>query len=248
MPKNNASACTGTCAENTAAYIFEDFNGNTRYTVYIPHITADYSDWTDYLQADNNASARATVHIALYSGGTTVYSGFETIPGRGETTPPIDLKSFDSSAETGVITFYEQDLNFRFTTVNSGGGIAEFSLFPDLLSRAGFYFTDFEGTSLSGSIVNKGLAVANMTDATISLVLYAVGNGGIAGTSETISLGPWQKALGTHQAWFPQLSGVQVKKIIAVTSAPALQGIVISSDQDLSHLLFTPGTEVNSFP
>ena len=38
--------------------------------VYIPHITGGFSDWNDYLQADNTGTAAATFTLVLFNDKT----------------------------------------------------------------------------------------------------------------------------------------------------------------------------------
>ena len=71
----------------------------------------------------------------LYSAGSLVYSQVYTVPGYSEMTPPIDLKTVSPTAETGVIVYHNLNLKFRFTSVNTGGGIAEFELGGSLFER-----------------------------------------------------------------------------------------------------------------
>jgi uncharacterized protein (TIGR02145 family) len=217
------------------------FESSHALETYIPHITAGYADWTDYLQVDNDAYSDAVFTLTLYADGNQVYSQPFTLAGLGSSL--INLKSLHAYAETGIITHTDPGLNFRVSYENTGGGLAEFKTMDTLGTAAGFYFSDF-----TPSMKHKGSAIANMGTSPVDVVLYAIGQdaigeGAVLGTYET-TIGARDKIIGVHTAWFPAIGFEQIKRIIAVTSSPCLSGIVICGDADLSHLLFTPAVPI----
>ncbi|MFH1153847.1 MAG: hypothetical protein V1793_08525 [Pseudomonadota bacterium] len=206
---------------------------------FIPHITSGSADWADYLQVNNNAPSDADFTLTLYNNSVQVYSQKFTEAGLSHSL--INLKALSSVAETGVITYTELGLNFRISYENTGGGLAEFKTMDTLDSDLGLYFSTF-----SSSVVFKGSAIANLGTSPAGVTLYAIGQGSVLGTFQT-TLGPRDKIIGIHTAWFPAVTFEQIDGIIAVTDTPCLCGIVISGDADLSHLLFTPASQVSNF-
>ncbi len=205
----------------------------------IPHITGGVDGWDDYLQADSTDSADAAFTLTLYSGGAVVLNHAFTVPAYGELL--LDLKALAPAAQTGKVTYTNQALNFRLSYENDGGGIAEFNLVESLDENIGLFFSDF-----SPSIVSKGSAIANLTGAPVDVTLYALGDTNVLDTFET-TVTAYGKILGVHSTWFPQVSFDQIKKIVVASSSPALCGLVICGDADLSHLLFTPAVPVPAF-
>ena len=206
---------------------------------YIPHITGGVDGWDDYLQADSTDSADAAFTLTLYAGGAVVHNQAYTVSGYGELL--LDLKTLAPAAQTGKVTYTNQALNFRLSYENDGGGIAEFNLVESLDENIGLFFSDF-----SPSIVSKGSVIANLTGSPVDVTLYALGENTVLDTFET-TVTAYCKILGVHSSWFPQVSFAQIKKIVAASSSPALCGLVICGDADLSHLLFTPAVPVPAF-
>ena len=204
---------------------------------FIPHVTYGSPDWDDYFQANNNTPSDASFTLTLYGGGAQVYSGVHTVPALDHLL--IDLKSLSPDAETGMVEYQEPGLNFRVSYENDGGGVAEFKTIDRLESGIGLYFSDF-----TASVVFKGAAVANLGESVVDVTLYAVGDGAVQGEFSTI-IEPKEKIVGIHTAWFPQVDFSEVDSVVAAATSQSLCGIVISSDIDLSHLLFTPAPPVS---
>lgn len=202
------------------------------YKVYIPHITESAADWTDYLQITNNDTSTASFELDLYSNGAKALSERYSVDGLS--TSIIELKALSPSAQTGIIRYANQGLTFRFSTENDGGGIAEFLLQASLYSTAGLYFSDF-----TPNIVVKGAVIANMTDTPAEVTLYAIGDGKVLDRL-SVTIDPFEKRVGTHDAWFPDVSFAEIRHIIAATTASSMSGFVISGNATLSDLLFTP--------
>ncbi|MHB9096651.1 MAG: hypothetical protein ACYC5X_02395 [Syntrophales bacterium] len=209
---------------------------------YIPHITTGANEWTDYLQANNNASSTATFTLTLYgSTGAQVYSQSHSVGGRSRS--QIELKALNSSAATGKITYTETGLVFRVSYASLSGGVAEFKTIDTLGSNIGFYFSDF--TSL---VQWKGMAIANMGTTNADVTFYALGGGTILQT-QTETIAPNAKLLGNNfnLSWLSGLALSQIESIIAVAGSSSLCGIAISGDTVLSRLLFTPAIPVSNF-
>ena len=207
---------------------------------YIPHITYGSPDWDDYLQANNNTPAEVSFTLTLYGGGEQVYSEVHTVPAYGHLL--IELKSLSRHAELGMIEYDESRLNFRVSYENEGGGVAEFKTVDSLGTAIGLYFSDF-----TPSVVFKGSAIANLGDSTADVTLYAYGDEAIQGTF-SLQIEPKEKVVGVHTTWFPEVDFSMIDSIIAASTSKSLCGIVISSDADLSHLLFTPATPTTLEP
>ena len=206
---------------------------------YIPHITSGVDGWDDYLQADSTDSADAAFTLTLYAGGAVVFNQAYTVPGYGEML--LDLKALAPGAQTGMVTYANQALNFRLSYENGGGGIAEFNLIESLSENIGLFFSDF-----SPSIVSKGSAIANLTNSPVDVTLYALGENTVLDSFQT-TITAYGKILGVHSSWFPQVSFAQIKKIVVASSSAGLCGLVICGDSDLSNLLFTPAVPVPAF-
>ncbi len=207
---------------------------------YIPHITYGSPDWDDYLQANNNTPAEVGFTLTLYGKGAQVYSGEHTVPAYGHLL--IELKSLSRQAELGMVEYDESRLNFRVSYENEGGGVAEFKSVDALGTAIGLYFSDF-----TPSVVFKGAAIANLGDSTADVTLYAYGDDAIQGEF-SLQIEAKEKIVGVHTAWFPGVDFSAIDSIIAATTSKSLCGIVISSDADLSHLLFTPATPTTLEP
>jgi hypothetical protein len=211
---------------------------------YIPHITNGSSDWTDYLQVNNNTSSSASYTLTLYNSGTQLYSQVHSVGGLSRS--QIELKALNPNAETGVITYTEPGLVFRVSYKNAGGGVAEFRAIDTLQSGIVLCFSDF-----TTFVQWKGAAIANMGTTSAEVTFYALGGsvqgsgGSILGT-HTETIGPKRKAVGIHSAWF-NVDLSRIESIVAVTSSTSLCGIAISGDMAQSHLLFTPGARVANF-
>ncbi len=204
---------------------------------YIPHITGGEAGWTDYLQVNNNGSSSASFTVYLYNGGTQVHSSTHNVAAYGHT--ELDIKTALADAETGKVSYSSEALTFRISYVYVNGGVAEFVLPDTLYDTMGIFFSDFVET-----VQAKGAAVSNLSDATIDVTLYAVGDGEILDSYDT-TIGPYGKLVENHAAWFPSITTEQIKSILVEASDPGLSGVVISSDFDASFLLFTPGRDVS---
>lgn len=206
---------------------------------FVPHITGGYDDWTDYLQANNTGTTDATFTLTLFSGGTQVYSQDFTVEGLSRL--ELDIKALAPTATTGIITHTSMDLAFRISYENDGGGVAEFLAMHDLSSEIGLFFSDF-----SPFVEWKGAAIANFGQLSASVTLFALGGstrqgtgGSLLGTT-TVTIAPNDKAVGTHDVWFPGVEMDQVETIAATTTGESLCGLAISGDLLQTHLLFTP--------
>jgi hypothetical protein len=209
------------------------------YQVYLSHITSGHSEWRDFLQVDNIASSTAKVWIVLYgAAGTQVYSGIHATTGFSKST--IDLKALSASAMTGVVSYSKPKLLIRLSQENTyGGGVAEF-IPPDTLgSMVGFFYSHF-----TDALAYDGLAVANFGTSSATVTLVAMGTGGSIGTA-TILLGPNQKAIGTHDTWFPSLDADQVQWIRASSTSPTLAGVAITGNWSGALLVFTQALVLN---
>jgi hypothetical protein len=213
---------------------------------YIPHITGGAAAWTDYLQVNNNTPSSASYTLALYDiNGTQIYSQVHSVGGLSRS--QIELKTLNSTAETGIITYTEPGLVFRVSYKSTGGGVAEFKTIDTLNSNIGLCFSDFVNF-----VEWKGAAIANMGTTSAEVTLYALG-GSVQGSGGTIlgthteSIGPKKKIARLHSAWFSSVGLSQIESIVAVTSSPSLCGIAIASDNAQSRLLFTPAVPVANF-
>ena len=216
------------------------FCGNIyAFETYIPHITGGVQQWDDYLQVNNNTASEESYTITLYNNGAEVYSQVHTVAAL--TRSEILLKNLNANAQIGIITYAEPGLNFRVSYEYMTGGVAEFKSIDTLAPAIGLYFSDF-----IFSMTSKGAAIANLGTTPAEVTLYALAQGVIQGTFP-VTIQPMNKIVGLHSNWFPDLDFDQVESIIAVTSSPALCGIAISSDDDLSHLLFTAAAPVVNF-
>ncbi|MHB8772120.1 MAG: hypothetical protein ACYC7J_14090 [Syntrophales bacterium] len=214
-------------------------------STHIPHITGGETDWTDYLQVNNNTLSLADFTLTLYNNGNQIYS--QTLSVGALSRSQIQLKALNPNAETGIITYTEPGLVFRVSYNSSAGGIAEFRTIDTLGSNVGFYFSDF-----TDFVQWKGAAIANMGTTPAQLTLYALGGssqggGGAILSTKTETINPMDKIVGIHSAWFSRVSLGQIESIVAVTSSSSLCGIAIGGDMALSRLLFTPATPLSSF-
>ncbi len=208
--------------------------------VYMPHITGGYPEWVDYLQVNNGDAEAHDFTVTLYSEGSEVYSGAHTVAGYGH--EQIEIKSLDSTADSGEIVYTSDALMFRVSyAYTATGGVAEFALSDTVSSAMGLLYSGFVS-----SVNYKGAAIANMSDTPAYVTLYAMGDGSIIDTYSA-TLGAREKILGNHEAWFPTVAFADIESIVAVSTEPVLSGLVICTDADLSYLLFTPGRDVPSF-
>jgi hypothetical protein len=212
---------------------------------YIPHITGGDATWTDYLQVNNNTPSAASFTVTLYNNGTQIHSQVFSVGGLSRS--QIELKVLNPNAQTGIITYTEPGLVFRVSYKSTGGGVAEFKTIDTLNSNIGLYFSDFV------TFVDwKGAAIANMGTTPAEVTLYALG-GSVQGSGGTIlrthteTIGPKNKIVGLHGAWFSSVGLSQLESIVAVTASPSLCGIAIASDNAQSRLLFTPAVLVANF-
>lgn len=210
--------------------------GVTSFKAYIPHITGGFSDWTDYLQADNHSSSSATFELTLFgSDGSIVYELPHTVAAYSRS--EIDIKALRGAitAACGKITYTESLLNFRLTFKHDAGGLAEFRLTDDLGDSLGFYFTD-----LTPFVDWKGLALCNFSNSSATVTLQAIGNGAIIGTAQA-TIGANQKIVGIYQTWFSQAAFSDIESVRVTTTSDSLSGIAISGDMGNTQLLFTTG-------
>lgn len=210
--------------------------------LFIPHLTSAEPDWSDHLEVDNTGLTPAEFILTIYDAdGSAVYGQTHSVAAIGETM--LFLKELAPTARCARLSTESARLYFRLAHRNTlSGGVAEFALSEELSSTLGFFFSD-----VSPSISWKGIALANLSDQTLPVTLYALGGGRILGY-ETISLGPYQKTHGVHSQWFPEIAVTDIHKIVAVATSWALCGITISGNADSSQLLFTraePLTEFN---
>ncbi|MFH1154298.1 MAG: FG-GAP repeat protein [Pseudomonadota bacterium] len=229
-------AIVGTAADQArgSAYVIEQPR-ETRY-VYLPHITGGANEWIDLLQVDNLSLSQASYTLTLFGAdGTEVYSTNLLVGSLSKTT--VDLKNLSAGsadAMTGKVSYTEPKLNFRLSQeYTTGGGIAQFNLTGTLSARLGLYFSDFKPT-----LNSKGLALANFGTSTAEVTLEAIGNGGV-NEVVTVSIDPNEKLVRVYQALF-DLEISYVESIRATTSSPTLAGVVLTSEEDLGFLLFTP--------
>jgi len=211
-------------------------------TVYLPHITGGFDDWTDYLHADNLSDSKVDYTLTLFgSGGTEIYSNTLSVNGLSKSV--IDIKALTAAANnalTGKITYTEPQLNFRLSYLHTiGGGVAQFQLTDTLSSKLGLFFSDF-----MPSLSAKGLALANFGTASAAITLEAIGNGVING-KVTVNVGPNEKYLATYQSAFPGLDISQVETIRATSTSSTFAGLVITAESDNGFLLFTPAIPID---
>lgn len=207
--------------------------------VYLPHITGGDTVWSDVLQVDNNSATSQTFTLTLYAAGSQVYQETYAISGLSELL--ITVKDLSFGAQTGLITYSSDQLNFRLGyQASSGGGVAEFRLTDELHPILGFYFSDH-----IPAISWKGIAMANFGSAAATVRLYAVGGGQVLDNT-TVTIAPDTKEVGYYTKWFPSVDFLDIKKIIAVCSGN-LSGITISGDAVSSLLLFTPAAALSDF-
>ncbi len=211
-------------------------------TVYIPHITGGYAEWTDYLQVDNFGIANAPLTLTLYAAdGTSLYTGNHTVPRLGKKI--LTLKKFAgaATATSGVIRYTEPNLKFRLTQVILAGGIAEFELTDERSTALVFMYTD------SLPLFNcqaKGLALTNFGANAINVTLSAIGGGATLAT-KTVTVQPNAHLVGVHAAWFPGVDINSVKSIRATAPSKSMAGISISGNAGNTKLLFTPGISMD---
>jgi hypothetical protein len=190
----------------------------------------------DYLQVDNiTGILPADFNLTLFGGGEQVYSG-EYALDEGLSRIVIDLKSLSDEAETGVITYENEDLVFRITFENESGAVAEFKT-ADIGGTVDLYFSDC--TSL---VQFKGFALANMATEPVTIDIMAIGNNEIL-SYKTIQIGSRGRIVGNYTDWFPDVDFEEIESVraVALTDFPALSGFVMSSDNDGARLLFIPG-------
>ncbi|MFH1156372.1 MAG: hypothetical protein V1793_21400 [Pseudomonadota bacterium] len=209
--------------------------------VYLPHLTGTTTEWVDYLQADNQGSESAGFTLTLYNtAGAQIFSQNYSVPAKSKLL--VDIKVQASSAgTTGIITYTDPGLGFRLSYEYQSGGLAEFFLSSQLRSALALYFSDF-----SSVLLYKGGVIANLSNASTSVTLYAVGNGQIQGQYST-TIGPRGKISGNPGAWFPSVSADLIEKIIAIAGTDCLDGLAIGSDATLEHMVFVPGQDGSPF-
>lgn len=209
------------------------------YEVYLPHLTAGETGWTDYLQVDNDGAETASFTMTFYADGEVVDAVTQNVASLDRAL--VNLKELAPTASVGVISYTNESLLFRLSYAYENGGLAEFSLSDTLKSTMGLYFSDF-----ATELTTQGMVVTNFSSNPVAVVLYAVGDGTVLG-SHTSNLDPHEKLIGSPGDWFPDVSGQDIQKVIATTRTASLDGIVIGSDSDLSHLIFTSAKTVSGF-
>ncbi|MFH1155361.1 MAG: hypothetical protein V1793_16250, partial [Pseudomonadota bacterium] len=207
----------------------------SNYQAYISHITNGYAEWHDFLQVDNTGTAEAQIQVILYGeNGAQVYSGVHNTPAGARSL--IDLKTLSSDARTGMVSFGSPDLLIRQSQENTyGGGITEFILPQGLGSALGFFYSDF-----TESLAYNGLALTNFSQSAITVTLTAMGSGG-ALDSVQILIGPKQKTIGTHDAWFPGIAAKDLQWIRAESAGAILAGVALTGNWSGSLMVFTRG-------
>ncbi|MFH1152433.1 MAG: hypothetical protein V1793_01340 [Pseudomonadota bacterium] len=208
---------------------------SSNYQAYISHITNGYAEWRDFLQVDNTGSAATQIQVILYGeNGSQVYSGVHNTP--AGTRSLIDLKALSTDVMTGMVTFSSQDLLIRQSQENTyGGGITEFILPQSLGSTLGFFYSDF-----TDSLTFDGLALTNFNQSAVTVTLTAMGSGG-ALDSVQILLGPNQKTIGNHDAWFPGIDSGDLQWIRAESTGANLAGVALTGNWSGSLMVFTRG-------
>jgi len=210
-------------------------------TIYIPHVTGGYDDWSDTLLVDNSSLASADYTIILYDAtGAEVYNQSHSVGKLSQDV--IFLKNLNATAQCGEITYTEEMLFFRVSYENTGGGgVAEFKLTDSLNTTLAFYFNN------SASFLEwKGLALTNFSNSSTDIALYAIGGGSVLG-SASITLPANGKVIGLHTAWFPSIDLVDLDKIVAVASTATLCGIAKNGDLANTKLLFVSADPVSNF-
>jgi len=207
--------------------------------VFIPHLTAENSNWGSFVQADSMSTEEQTFTITLYRDNSEVFSQEYTILGLGRQV--INLSDEASQGVCGVINFDSDKLLFRLSYESfMGGGLAEFALADTTSKELVFLFSDF-----SESIEWKGIAVANLSDQAITADLYAIGEMGILNAT-ILTVDPKTRIRGVHSSYFPNLAFDDVKSFVLVAEEPLL-GIAISGDATSGKLLFTQAIGISGF-
>ena len=210
-------------------------------SVYLPHLTGSSAPgWTDIFQADNMGEAPASFTLTLYNAGAQVFSQAYTVAAKSKLVLNIKTQ-VSGTGTTGIVTYTDTALGFRYSYVSDTGGLAEFYLGGTLRSAVALYYSDF-----STVLVNKGAAVANLTGASQSVTLYALGAGSVLG-QYTTTIGAYGKIIGAPSTWFPALAASQVEKIIAVAGSACLDALAIGSDATLARMVFVPGQDAYPF-
>ncbi len=206
-------------------------------TVYIPHITGGVTgaDWSDFLQTDNLSASPTPFLLVLYDvDGEEIYSEVHTVDAL--TKSVVQLKTFDDRARCGIITYSNPQLKFRTSQqYNPGGGVAQFALTDTLGSSVAFLFSEF-----NSSLTKKGMALTNMGNEAETVTIEAIGNG-ITQATASATIQPREKFIKVYQELFPELSfdEFQMIKATTISGRATLGGVVITSDSQLSFLLFT---------
>lgn len=210
-------------------------------TVYIPHLTGEDAGWVDYLLVDNYGLSQSEFTVKLYRDGSEIYNTRHSADRLGRTT--LRIKDLADGAQCGVVEYSSEALQFRAAYEYSAGagGVAEFALPRSVTPALAFRFSGY-----SSMVSWKGLALTNFGSSSSSVNLYAVGQGGILG-STSIDLGAKARVRGLYATWFPSVHFSDITSVVAVTTGTSISGIAISGDNDNGKLLFTTAVGLDSF-
>ena len=214
---------------------------DVEYKVYIPHLTGGLQDWTDTLVVNNKGPLLQTFTVSLFNAGLPAGSESFLVQPNGE--EAIDIKSINMNATLGIVEYKSQYLTFRMDYQHVNGGLAEFRLSENIYSQSILNFSNI----FPGVVETKGLAVANFEDRAATVTMTAIGANRQVLGSEMVALNRRSRIVGLYTSWFPNIAFDDITAIIVSSADVKLGGIVISSNLDISSLLFTQADDASTF-